>query len=323
MQENTVTIFCLLSVMMIQSWFGQQKLWKLILSGFYIVLAVLSKGAPGLFPLSVALIYVLATRRISMKKALNATLVLCSVVVLCFAVLLCFRESRESLSIYFFQRLVQRVNEVPTVDSRFFIIEQLLIEQSGQILLVAVILLFRKNRERALSNRRSAVFMLCVGLAGSLPLALTLVQRTFYYVPSLPFFALGLGLLIAPSVSEWVSWITSAWRRGLLVIGAAALLTALGLTASSFGKSGRDQDTLHDVYEIGKLIPSGSTVSIPHELWNRWELQCYFMRYFFISLEDGQERDYFLTDKDVGKVPAGFLPVNAPLQRYRFFRKGK
>jgi hypothetical protein len=321
MQENTMTIFCLLAVIAIYNWASDQKLGRLFFASVLIAMAALSKGVPGLFPTVVPALYAITTRKISIRKGVIASLIITVVVAVFFLALLLFDESRKSLSLYFFQRLVQRVNEVPVVDNRFFIIVQFFKEQLVQVILVVLVLLFKKSRHMALPNSRQALFLFSVAFAGSLPLALTLVQRTFYYVPSLPFFALGSALLLAPLVSEWIDKMNSFWKKALLTISLLALSGALGATIYSYGKTSRDQEVLYDVYEMGKIIPRGSTVSVPHELWNRWELQCYLMRYFSISVEDSQEREYFLTDKDVGKVPVVYLPIDGKMYLYRVFRK--
>ena len=65
------------------------------------------------------------------------------------------------------------------------------------------------------------------------------------------------------------------------------------------GKVSRNKELLHDIYLIGTVVPRQTTVSIPSDMWNEWDLQCYLVRYFNISLETNYENNYCIIDKTI------------------------
>ncbi len=86
------------------------------------------------------------------------------------------------------------------------------------------------------------------------------------------------------------------------------------------GKTSRDKDLLHDVYEVGKIVPPNSTLSIPMDMWNYWELQCYMIRYFNISLDPKNENHYYLLAKELNQpAPAHYKKLDEGLLKYDLF----
>ena len=78
---------------------------------------------------------------------------------------------------------------------------------------------------------------------------------------------------------------------------------------------------LHDVYVIGKVVPSHTTVSVPDfETWNQWDLQSYFMRYFNISLDDKTRNQYLLIERKKSETaPEDYELVPLETLRYDLF----
>ena len=188
-----------------------------------------------------------------------------------------------SLTTYFFERVLHRINSVPTVDSHFYILFRLIIELLPPLLITGAVLLFEKvSTKKTIStiNLREGFFFIFVGLAASVPLMLTLVQKGFYFVPALPFFALGLSSFTGPFLSDRIDRIQLQNRsfRWFLFISVFIFISATGFAVLQKGKTSRNQAMLHDVYLIGKIVPKKSTIDILPEMWNYWDLQCYLMR---------------------------------------------
>lgn len=91
------------------------------------------------------------------------------------------------------------------------------------------------------------------------------------------------------------------------------------------GKTGRNKELLHDVYLFGKIIPTHSTASIPEQMWNQWDLQCYLIRYFSISLETEGISSYLILDK--GLYPdaiSNYKIIDLETLKYNLYeREGK
>ncbi len=329
MHENTLTIFTLLAVLFSFRGLHDQKnrIFLLVLSGLAVFLASLSKGLPGLFPIGVPILYWIITRKIRFSVAIVHTSVIFLIPALLYAILLLFPESRESLSIYFIKRALHRINEVPTVDSRFYILGRLLTELIPQLIMVFILLMvghIKKIKVRLTEHLREVIFFLAVGLSASLPLMLTLVQKGFYFVPSLPYFAIGLAMLVVPVVSELTDRLKTGgkFHRNLLIVCSLLFLAIITFSFAQIGKTGRNKELLHDVYLIGKVVPPHSTVTIPIELWNAWDLQCYLIRYYNISLETGKENRYSIRNTPMPADSAvRFRQIGIPTLQYHLYTR--
>jgi 4-amino-4-deoxy-L-arabinose transferase-like glycosyltransferase len=304
MQENTMGIFTLSSVLLIFRAFQSQKneAFVLLLSGFLVFLATMCKGLPGFFPIAVPFLYWLITRKTSLKKSIIQTAAIIVVPVLAYMILFNIEESKESLSFYLFNRVFNRISQDPTVGNRFFILYRLLMELLPQIVLTLIIILvagIRKQKASITQNLALSTFFISVGLAASVPLMLTMVQKGFYFVPALPFFAIGLSIFIAPAIEKYQKKINTNTVKYKIFLVISFLLVAgtLGYSFMQKGKTARDRDMLADVYTIGKIVPKFSEVTIPTVIFSEYVLGCYFMRYFNISLKPEEKEQFYMIRK--------------------------
>lgn len=237
-------------------------------------------------------------------------------------------ESRESLSQYLFKRAFQRIGEAPNVGSHFYILLRLFSELLPALIFTGVVFLIGgiKNIRTCISEHvRLSLFFICVGLTGSLPLMLTRVQKGFYFVPSLPFFAIGFAVLTAPYLHRRIMRIQAGknLHKTLTIACFLLLVSAFVFSFMQVGKTRRNAEMLHDVYAIGKVVPAHTTVSVPgFETWNQWDLQSYFMRYFNISLDDQSRNRFLLVDRKLQPdTVAGYVPVPVETYRYTLYEK--
>lgn len=333
--ENTMGIFTLASVLCSFTACQTEKraIGYWILSGLFIFLATLSKGFPGFFPLCVPLLFWLTTRNISFKKAITGSLILTAIPLLIYVVLFQVSPSRESLSIYLFKRALQRIAEAPTTNNRLQSLENLfmdLIPALGLLFIFGLIAKWKKVKYQFIPDKKTIVFFMFVGIAGSAPLMLTMVQKAFYLLPSYPFFGIGFGLLIAPFVLQLQSRISLPAKgfRIFTVIGFLLLCSAVGAVAAMKGRDGRDADILHDTRIISKIVPGYATVAVTgNAFYMDWELQCYLMRYYHISCDfkSAIPYEYMILDKnekpEVDLSP--YRKLNQGLERYDLYRLKK
>jgi 4-amino-4-deoxy-L-arabinose transferase-like glycosyltransferase len=328
MNENTMGVFTLAAAIFIFKALESNKFITWLLAGVFIFLATLSKGLPGFFPIAIPFLYWLIIKRTDFKKIVYGTVLTGIVLILIYVILFCLPASRESLSLYFFKRALSRINEVPTVTSRFYILYSLVSELLPQLIILALILFIGRTKKikiEGVAFFRPATFFIAIGLAGTLPLMLTLVQKGFYYVPALPFFAIGFSILMAPAINYLVERINvrSGGYKLFLTVSMAALLISVFFSFDKTGKLSRDKDTLHDIYTINKIVPKFSVITIPTTLWNDWSLQCYLMRYSNTSLDTISGRDdFYLKEKSIGSdtVP-DYKRVDVVLDKYELYSK--
>lgn len=327
MMEDTMTIFILLSAFFFLLYRQRNKLIYAILTGVSIFCAALVKGVPGFFPLILPLLYHVFIERSKLLNLMRDLMITGITVLLLFGLLMLWPDARESLSVYLFKRLLVRVNDVPTVTNQFYIFYRLLSELLVPVALVLIFFLFERKdfkQKWSLLPKQYVYFFLCLGIAGSLPLMLTKVQKGFYFVPSLPFFAIAFGLVVAPIIAmrlerqdfnKYMKW----FKPFTLIL----FVTVLLFTVSKAGQTRRHKDVLHDVYIIGKYIPGKTLLSVEMEIMENWAFQTYMMRYFTVSLEPYKKEQFYLVLKGNanGTDIQGFQKVNTPLILFDLYQK--
>ncbi len=330
MHENTMTIFILLSILFAYKAFTRQKhsFLFMILSGIMVFAATLSKGFPGFSPIVAPFLYWLTTRKFSFKKALLYSVIITVTSLIIYGILFLFPESKKGLSMYLVERFWHRINQQPTVDNRFWILWRLFTELLPSILFVLLFMLIAKIKKIPFQIPglfKEGLFFILLGLSGSAPLMLTLVQKGFYFVPSLPFFGIGLAILIVPVISTFTMDINIHSKKFKLftVLSIILFISSIGYVMAQKNNTSRDKILLHDVYLIGKEVPAHTLVSIPFEMWeDEWSLQCYLMRYYYISLdpEYSEWQQYFIINNALSlDVPEGYKKVNINTIQYDLY----
>ena len=331
MIENTMSVFDLVAVILLFKGIensNKQYLW-MFGAGIFVFLASLTKGVPGLFPVVLPLIYWLVTRKISLLKSLTYFAICFGVPVLIYGILIIDPSIRESLSIYVFKRLLGRIDVMPTADYRLEILWRLFTELIPVLLIVAIVwfvLKYKKQEMNLLQNKQLVYIFLLLGLAGSVPLTLTMVQKGWYLVPSFPYFAIAFALMISPWVSTQISKINAKSKafKQFKLISLALLVGVLVFTAMQKGKISRENDTLLDVYAMGKVIPRFSVISVPKEQYDEYDfvLQGFLVRYFNISIDPNPVHSFYLQKKATQTcLPAGFQKTKLSLNKYELYQK--
>jgi 4-amino-4-deoxy-L-arabinose transferase-like glycosyltransferase len=300
MHENTVSIFILLAVLFIYETISQKRkiIIRTLLAGICIFLASFSKGLPGLFPLAVPFIF-LYKDQISFKKAAMYSLILLFIVSFMYCILLVSPAARESLYNYAVLRLFKRVNDIPTTTNYAYTLFRLILESGIMVALVLIVrLCTRRFTAERTEHQTKAITFFMIGLLGTLPLMLTLVQKGFYMVPALPFIAIGFSILIAPQLNILFTKLKSSKLLNVLKVAFILLaITSITLPVLNIGRSSRDKEKLEDIHRIGSMLPERSVINCSKEFLGDWSLQTYLSRYYFISLDINETHDYYLCDK--------------------------
>lgn len=331
LMENTMSLFDLAAVILIVQNLkkSSQNYFAWIIAGILIFLASFSKGLPGLFPVVVPFLYWIVDRKTGFKKHLLLTLLLFSIPALIYAILFIIPVSRESLSIYVFERLLVRVDSMPTSSYRLEILWRLLTEMIPVLLVLCIVFVtgyFRKATMAVSENRKAVFFYFLIGLSGSTPLTLTMVQKGWYLVPSFPYFAVAAGMLISPYISKSLAEIDTAGRKFKIFFIATIVLflSVLVASATQFGKISREKETLSDVYKIGKVVPRFSTITVPINLYDEYDfiLQGFLVRHFNISIDPTKEYKYFLNMKgNIVNIPSEYQKVDISLEKYELYAR--
>ena len=328
--EGTMSIFMLAAFYFIwKATIEKSTIYlNVFLGGIFIFLGSFTKGVPGFFPLAIPGIIWLIKRSISFKQMIVYTLILLLVPVVIYTLLVMTNEAAfTSLSLYVEKRLLGRIESAPTATNRFYILGQLffnLLPLISITLILYVVKWFKiKTGVKDINLRKDFVVFFLIGLSGSVPLMLTMVQKAFYFVHAMPFLAISFALIAAPTFSMWINSIKST--RILTILNSvfvSALIVVLIYTGIHFGKTGRDRELLHDVHLLGETIPNRTIVNIDISMHNNWALHCYLSRYYDISIHTYHDTpEYLLLDKTL--APDKNLPLHnmeLPLKLFDLYK---
>ena len=328
--ENTMGIFDLLAITSIVLFFHKQSFLLIILSGVFIFLATLTKGFQGMFPLAAIFFGWLVYRNISFSKMLIATLLLTFTPVVIYCIVLQNTDAYQSLTTYLNNRVITSIKQVVNVDNRFFILLRLFSELTPLILFSGFIIIiskFKNTKQNIITPffKNHILFFLLIGVSASLPLMITLEQSSFYLVTSLPYYAVAFAIAIAPYLSTWIEKLNIKHLSFKLFQIASAILLAAVLTLSflQIGGIERDEDIIHDIRLIGKIVPTGTTMGSTQELWKEWSIQEYLIRHYYICQSDKitPENDFLLLESE-SQIPAGIKTqkVNIPTIKYNLYK---
>jgi hypothetical protein len=186
-----------------------------------------------------------------------------------------------------------------TVSTRFYIVFSLLLQLIAPLVIFFIILIMSKiiNKDKhkvfefAPDKKRFLSFLI-LGLAGVLPIMLSVKQRDFYMLAALPFFALAFGHLSLSMVNTMLLEIKSKTRNWMMIASAVIMLVGIVLNVSHIGKYGRDEAFLVEMEKALKEIPENEIIEIKPEDFSQWSWHAYFMRYGKVSLDASQPHPY-------------------------------
>jgi len=324
--ENSLSVFSTFAVFFILKSILRKKYIYLIPGSCLIMMAFLSKGFVGLFPLAVPLVYWLVYGFSGRLVKTAIYLYLISAFLLLTS-LWSFPDLRLNLENYIMQQVMPSLSgsrEI-TTDSRFNIIFQLIPELVIPLILGGLLLLL-SNKQLKFStfvySRQFWLFLL-IGLTASLPIMISMKQRKFYLLPSLPFYALAIGYLTAPFLADLKNRLSNRvndWIKRLAII---VLATTLLLSYIQFGEYSRNKEQMNDVLVLSDFLREGSVVGTTQENWENWSLVANLCRFGYLSLEINNDHRYFLAKKDhiPEKIPPKYDPVKLALVKYTLYEK--
>jgi len=324
MLENTMTIFILISAFFSLRSLKKDRILMLFLSGIFLFAGFLSKGFTSLFVWSIIFFYWLVYRKVSFSRTVIDTLLLVFFTLLPLIIIYFFSESgTDSLLRYFNKQLIGSLQNVRTVDSRFFIIGSLLKEILIPIIILVILIIIAKIKNIKINynknNLKNSLFFLLIALSGIIPIMISLKQRNFYLIPALPFMAISIAYFIENILETFPDIIKFFNKRFFIPLSYVLLGISIVMIFLFYGKLGRDKDTLYDVYLIKHEIQEYETVTICKEMYNNWSLHAYLQRYGRISITDKTNNRYFLSINNCYKDTL-YQKVNLKLNKFTLYK---
>ncbi len=305
MLEGTLTMFSLASTYLLYKAMIHKdfkiQVCLIMIASLLIVAAFFSKGPVGVFPLVTIFIYYLATKKIRLQQSMILTLLLFLSVSIVFFLLMQDESLYLSTKHYLNQQVIASLQGLrPTVTNRLSIVMDLLKVIIPITLLSIIVFLFtRKKVQQDKEKQKVGIFFILVGLSASLPIVLSTKQYGFYLVPSLPYFSLGISIIIFP----YVKYLFYKIKKPIYLIGFVytLLLVSVLFTGFKINTYSRDQVLLTDLQCIAKEIGKDRIIHIDRNMSRDIQLNTYFMRYYNIELDSKNEYKYYLRYKKSNK----------------------
>jgi len=304
MLENTMSIFVLLSVyLMIVGYQRNHKIW-LVFSAFALLMAFLSKGFTGLFPLAFPVVYcIFDTKRKWIQGPIDSLLLGIFMTVFAGIMMMVFPGSFAYLKDYVLLQVVGGGLHETTVSSRFYIVLCLLQQLLIPFVLVMTLLVCKKKL-----NGNEKVFefppdkawfyvFLLLGLLGVLPIMVSVKQSDYYLLAALPFFALACGHASLSMVNVLMLKIKPRLRNWMTLGVNCVALVGVVLNVIQVGKYGRNETLIKDVKSIVSELAGNQMISINSSDFFQWEWHAYFMRYGKVSLDPNHTHQLLLVSE--------------------------
>jgi 4-amino-4-deoxy-L-arabinose transferase-like glycosyltransferase len=258
------------------------------LAGLLVVAAVLTKGPVGLFPIAVPVLCLLLPAFARPPRIALVLAVVLAVLAASAMALYAAEAPRQALTEYLQQQVGPSFAHRPAAWVSVVAIARHL---AGGIIgrlavVVAVLWLVRRRAATGPGSPRTALFLLCIGLAASAPLALSPKISGQYMVPSVPFFALAAAAFALPSVESFSRAVAGVWSRRVPVLIAVALLVATVVVPAVHGTlEPRDRETIKSMDAIAGVVPRGAVLGSCQSVRDQWGLFAYLQRFHRLSLE--------------------------------------
>jgi len=304
--ENTLTLTSLAAVVLLMlalrvgSW--RRVARPAVGAGLLTVAGVLIKGPVALFVVAAPILLAVATPDAGIRATLRAVVPFLVALAAGALIVLAIPEARLMLDEYLRRQLLNRVG-FGERDGAMLL--ELLTKLAPMLLVVAVAVITAKMRRKPGSGGtgRAVAAMLAVGFSASLPLALGDFDSAHYLVPSLPYFAIGFGLLAAARLDDagLRPRLQRTPGRGfrIVVTGlAVALIVACGARWGEVRKN-REAHAFFD--SVAEVTGDGAVLGIDHSLYGDWTLHGVAQRYHRISLVRSGDLNWRL-------IPAASLP---------------
>jgi len=304
--ENTMGVFTIFAILFILKALIESRILFIFIAAILIILAFLSKGFVGIFPVATPLLF--AVIYDSKKRAVLYFLFLI-ILIATFSLflLIVFPEIKDNITIYFDQQLFPALHNQReiTTNNRFNLIFDLILILSIPIVILLYILFkqWQKNRNLMILKNKQFLLFLLIAISASLPLIISFKQRQFYLIPSIPFYTLSFSYLIVSYLKESLDRVPKSSLKLLNSVTLGILSIVLIFSTFRFGEFSRDKEKLKDIYTISNYIPEGAIISITKELYSDWSLVAYMSRVGYLSLDCDNKHEYFLMEKNSKTIP--------------------
>lgn len=317
LMENSMCIFTTTAVLLFIAWLrnGQYILPFAFPGGALVVLAVITKGPVGLFPLAIPLFFVFDKNRSRMQLAAYLLIQLIAFASVFYTVF-SPAPAANFLSHYLQLQLLPVLTERTEGNSNHLLILYELLRGLLPLLLAGfAAFFFLKNSKTTNAFFPDGIAFLLIGLSASAPIAFSSRQHHYYLLPSLPLFAFGFAVLTYPFAFWLIEKIESvAFEKiaAVLKYVCVLLITAtIFMSKNNYGTYVRDENLLKDIEAIQPLVKEEKLLNADYALYHEWSLRGYLYRFHSQKIcmpDENVPAKFFLTKPETSSA---FLPVQS------------
>lgn len=315
--ENTLMLFTSIAVLLMIKSLKSDKVYKFAFAGFFLFLGFLTKGFVAFFPLSFVFFYWVFKKEFKFLKLFKSYVFLFLGLIAPFLFIYLFIPE----GVYFFEeylniQVLASIENVVTVDSRFFILRKFFEESLVMIIATVLLILLNKFvfRYEFKHSKEDKVWLFslgCLALSGVLPILISMKQNTFYINTVWPIEALVFSLISAKVLKHLIAKIN--WQgKGFLVFKSVAVLifvTSIILNVMASSKVGRDKNRLSDLQTIVNVAGEGTILAVGDEKIQEYSIHAYLFRNWHVSMtnESPEKRKFLIKAKgNQSNIPEGF-----------------
>ena len=351
MLENTLIVFTSAAIRLVVEAYSPpssskfaSRLPYMIVAGALTFLAIMTKGPVGLFPLAAPILFSICFARPSVRTAAVDTAIIAFAAAGMLALLLLDPEAGAYADRYLhYQLFASLAGERGGTSGGWHGLWSLFRVNFFPLLLAALILsarLYGKHSSPAAEcvspelrqkRYRNAAFLFAIGLSASLPLLVSPRLNSFYFNPSIPYFAAAAAMISVPVLLSQIHSFNEVRLRQLNLVLLAGLVATILSVALAIGKPGLDRNKIEDARKIADHVcPAAGhcqlIVVACGSVEEDWQLHAYLERYYRVSLKkddlSARGEAPFLLISQGCPIPssADDYEIHAGLSNYRLFR---
>ena len=286
--ETLVILICAIALDVFLDFNKRGRLLSLVMFAIFILLLFLAKGFQSCFLLVLPLTYYALNKNLK-KPFLYYTVAILIVLGLIWALLVYFVPAVKWYQCYYQARLVLTMQNVgATTRHHYDIVLKFFVEALVPLLITAGLVLYLKIKKQyplrllfqKIIKNTFAISFLITAMAGSLPFALSLVQRAFYLVPAYLSFSLFILIGFKPYWYFWFRGIARFFSKKGVQLASFFLFTlALIYFLVSVHTYKREEPLASDLEIISPYFKKGDKVMIRSDVWNYFNLHsCLYMQ---------------------------------------------
>ena len=315
---------------------GKKICLSYFIAGVLMIMAFMSKGLTGLFPLAVPVIFLISYKKYKLKEIKDHIVkpyiaIATSMLLFVLLIYIFKRQQAAAYSFYYFNNQVLKSLSGQNENIRYM---YLIFRFLGELVVPAFIATFlflilkwtKKYLKPVKQDNKFFIAMLLIAASASLPTFISPKQRIWYLFASWPFYSLAIAYYFrntALSINKIFE--KKFLKRTAYVLSLVLLVVSTGLVLFASGtKFKRLPEFYSDLISQNVSLPNDQIVMsvCPKSMSESWEVLAFAQRYYKASFTPEEGKEFLLADMTAPEcfVFDGCVPMNTILKRFALYR---